>query len=56
MATAAIEFRNALKVDPRFVDAYYQLAQADWPNVTGRARMHLLRKPSSLIRTAWMPG
>jgi tetratricopeptide (TPR) repeat protein len=35
-ASAAIEFRNALKIDPRFVDAYYQLAQADlaehdWP-------------------------
>jgi len=28
-ASAAIEFRNALKIDLRFVDAYYQLAQAD---------------------------
>ncbi|MGB2662389.1 MAG: tetratricopeptide repeat protein [Candidatus Acidiferrum sp.] len=28
-ASAAIEFRNALRIDPRFVDAYYQLAQAD---------------------------
>ena len=26
---ASIEFRNALRRDPRFVDAYYQLAQAD---------------------------
>jgi tetratricopeptide (TPR) repeat protein len=26
---AAIEFRNAVRLDPRFVDAYYQLAQAD---------------------------
>ena len=26
---AAIEFRNALRIDPRFVDAYYQLAQAN---------------------------
>src|SRR6202035_5891733 len=26
---ASIEFRNALRLDPRFVDAYYQLAQAD---------------------------
>ena len=26
---AALEFRNALRLDPRFVDAYYQLAQAD---------------------------
>jgi Tfp pilus assembly protein PilF len=28
-AAASIEFRNALRLDPRFVDAYYQLAQAD---------------------------
>src|SRR5260370_1850127 len=28
-ASAVIEYRNALKLDPRFVDAYYQLAQAD---------------------------
>jgi len=28
-ASAAIEFRNALKIDPKFVDAYYQLAEAD---------------------------
>src|SRR5580658_3007871 len=26
---AVIEFRNALRIDPRLVDAYYQLAQAD---------------------------
>ena len=26
---AAIEFRNALRLDPRFVEAYYQLAQVD---------------------------
>jgi tetratricopeptide (TPR) repeat protein len=26
---ASIEFRNALRIDPRFVDAYYQLSQAD---------------------------
>jgi tetratricopeptide (TPR) repeat protein len=26
---ATIEFRNALRLDPRFVEAYYQLAQAD---------------------------
>lgn len=34
---ASVEFRNALRLDPRFVDAYYQLAQAylaqrDWQN------------------------
>ncbi|MGB7081324.1 MAG: tetratricopeptide repeat protein, partial [Candidatus Acidiferrales bacterium] len=28
-SSAQIEFRNALKVDPRYVDAYYQLAKAD---------------------------
>jgi tetratricopeptide (TPR) repeat protein len=28
-SSAAIEFRNALKVDPRYVEAYYQLAKAD---------------------------
>src|SRR6202165_552261 len=26
---AAVQFRNALRMDPRFVDAYYQLSQAD---------------------------
>jgi len=26
---ASIEFRNAIRQDPRFVEAYYQLAQAD---------------------------
>jgi len=26
---AAIQYRNALKIDPRFVEAYYQLAQVD---------------------------
>lgn len=28
-SSAAIEYRNALKVDPRYIDAYYQLAKAD---------------------------
>lgn len=28
-SSAVIEYRNALKVDPRYVDAYYQLAKAD---------------------------
>lgn len=28
-SSAIIEYRNALKVDPRYVDAYYQLAKAD---------------------------
>ena len=32
---AAVEFRNAIRIDPRFADAYYQLSQAalaqhDW--------------------------
>jgi tetratricopeptide (TPR) repeat protein len=28
-SSAAIEFRNALKIDPKYSEAYYQLAQAD---------------------------
>ncbi|MGC1105169.1 MAG: tetratricopeptide repeat protein [Candidatus Acidiferrales bacterium] len=28
-SSAAIEFRNALKVDPRYTEAYFQLAKAD---------------------------
>ena len=28
-SSAAIEFRNALKIDPKYTEAYYQLAQAD---------------------------
>lgn len=28
-SSAAIEFRNALKIDPKYAEAYYQLAQAD---------------------------
>lgn len=28
-SSAIIEYRNALKVDPRYTDAYYQLAKAD---------------------------
>lgn len=31
-ASAAIEYRNALKVDPKYVEGYYQLAQADLGN------------------------
>ena len=26
---ASIQFRNAIKLDPRFAEAYYQLAQAE---------------------------
>ncbi len=26
---ASIQFRNAIKLDPRFAEGYYQLAQAD---------------------------
>ena len=53
-ASAAIEFRNALKIDPKSVDAYYQLAQADLAQRDYRARTHLLKKPLSSIRTGWM--
>jgi Tfp pilus assembly protein PilF len=41
---ASVEFRNALRLDPRFVDAYYQLAQADLAQRDWRGAY------------AWMPG
>jgi tetratricopeptide (TPR) repeat protein len=48
---AAIEFRNAVRLDPRFVEAYYQLAQADLARNDWSSR-----RPSIWIRAAWMPG
>ena len=47
-ASAAIEFRNALKIDPRFVDAYYQLAQADLAQHDGRGAYTALEKAIEL--------
>ena len=44
---AAIEFRNALRIDPRFVDAYYNLAQAELHSAIGSPRMDLFKKPLS---------
>ena len=50
---AAIEFRNALRLDPRFVDAYYQLAQAnlarhDWPAAYAALEKTIELNPSHL--------
>src|SRR5580692_10660520 len=50
---AAIEFRNALRLDPRFVDAYYQLAQAnlarhDWPAAYAALEKTIELNPSRL--------
>src|ERR1700726_418943 len=52
-ASAAIEFRNALKIDPRFVDAYYQLAQADlaqqdWRGAYGNLEKAITLDPNRL--------
>lgn len=47
-ASAAIEFRNALKIDPRFVDAYYQLAQASLAQRDWRAAYAALEKSIEL--------
>ena len=45
---AAVEFRNALRLDPRFVDAYYQLAQADLAQHEWRAAYGSLEKAIEL--------
>src|SRR5580700_2725030 len=50
---AAIEFRNALRLDPRFVDAYYQLAQAslarhDWAAAYGALEKAIELNPARL--------
>ena len=47
-ASAAIEFRNALKIDPRFADAYYQLAQARLAERDWRAAYAALEKSIEL--------
>jgi len=47
-ASAMIEYRNALKIDPRFVDAYYQLAQADLAQQDWRAAYGALEKAIEL--------
>src|SRR5437660_7854365 len=47
-ASAAIEYRNALKLDPRFVDGYYQLAQADLAQHDWRAAYDSLQKAIEL--------
>ena len=50
---AAIEFRNALRLDPRFVNAYYQLAQAslarhDWAAAYGALEKAIELNPARL--------
>src|SRR5215469_16851052 len=45
---AAIEFRNALRLDPRFVEAYYQLAQADLARQDWAAAYEYLEKAIEL--------
>ena len=50
---AAIEFRNALRLDPSFVDAYYQLAQAylahhDWTAAYGSLQKAIELDPNRL--------
>jgi len=47
-ASAAIEFRNALKIDPLFADAYYQLAQASLAERDWRAAYAALEKSIEL--------
>jgi tetratricopeptide (TPR) repeat protein len=48
---AAIEFRNALRLDPRFVDAYYQLAEADLAEHNWSSAYALLEKTIELDPT-----
>src|SRR5450432_3425612 len=50
---AAVEFRNALRLDPRFVDAYYQLAQAnmarhEWASAYGALEKTIALNPTRL--------
>src|SRR5579864_7397384 len=45
---AAIEFRNALRLDPRFVEAYYLLARADLAQRDWRAAYSSLEKAIEL--------
>ena len=48
---ASIEFRNALRLDPRFVDAYYELAQADLAQHNWNAAYASLEKAIGLDPT-----
>jgi tetratricopeptide (TPR) repeat protein len=47
-ASASIAFRNALKIDPRYVEAYYQLAQADLAQQEWRGAYASLEKAIEL--------
>src|SRR5437868_11387127 len=46
---AAIQFRNALKIDPRFVDGYAQLAEADSAMNQWRDAFAALRQPAAFV-------
>jgi tetratricopeptide (TPR) repeat protein len=48
---AAVEFRNALRLDPRFVDAYYSLAQASLAQHDWNAAYSALEKTVELNPT-----
>ena len=48
---AAVEFRNAIRIDPRYVDAYYQLAQAEWAQRDWRGAYASLGKAIELDPT-----
>jgi tetratricopeptide (TPR) repeat protein len=45
---ATVEFRNALRMDPRFVDAYYQLSQANLARRDWNAAYDALQKAIDL--------
>lgn len=53
---AAIEFRNVLRLDPRFVDAYYQLAHADLALRDWSSAYASSRKRLNWIPAGWTPG
>jgi tetratricopeptide (TPR) repeat protein len=48
---AAVEFKNALRLDPRFVDAYYELAQASLAQNDWNAAYSALEKTVELNPT-----
>src|SRR5690348_13221546 len=47
-SSAAIEFRNAVKIDPKYVEAYYQLAKADLALRDGNAAFNALNQAISI--------
>ena len=45
---ASVEFRNAIRIDPRFAEAYYQLAQAELAQRDWRAAFVALERTLEL--------